>query len=306
MSRGLTSNKNALMDATEMRGAADAAFTKISEGRDKISEQSLKKLLKEVGFRATNHHICQSLPILSDGSRSITRQGFIDWCIRVKSVGDGAKLNRLLIRYVIGTTRDTSYNLPGRDFIFGKPGNDKAESAGDVIFDWKVGKRSKKKREGTNIIYENKQANIAGCLTVKQANQWRDNYRAEKAIRLKKLAEETKRKEAAGEVTKVVVGENGEVRKKMPWEENDLAFGKLSKPSEPTSTLLSSEFAKDAEPRYTNVSGQIKSGKLPLARPTNNSILLEQSSRRKLAQTTTKGPFKLKKFQNVSSKFLDY
>ena len=57
MSRGLTSNKNAMMDATQMREAADAAFTKISEGHDKISEQSLKKLLKEVGFRSTNHHV---------------------------------------------------------------------------------------------------------------------------------------------------------------------------------------------------------------------------------------------------------
>ena len=89
------------------------------------------------------------------------------------------------------------------------------------------------------------------------------------------------------------------------WDRSNV-FGKVSKPSEPVGTLLSSEFAAQPDPAYADVSGQTKAGRLPKPRPTNSSELLTKSSLVKLAKPSQKPLFKLSKFRKARAQYLNY
>ena len=171
--------------------------------------------------------------------------------------GTGAKLNRLLIRYVVGKSRETSYDLPGLGFTYGNKPKRTEESAGNIIFSWVAGEKSKKKKKGKDIIYENRMANINGCINTKQANEWRDAYRA------RKEAKEAKRRELllkiqADEMLGVEVKKEDkeavEEGPKKPWE-GDICFGSISVPSEPVGKLLIG-LGNVEDPTYADLSGQ--------------------------------------------------
>ena len=311
----------------EVRKLANAAFSSVvavegNEGSDRMSVTSLAKLLKAAGMSGNSHMQVQAQPMVtSDGF--VSRSKFVDWCVSMESEGNGSRLNRLLLRYQVGCTRNTSYDLPGNGTVFGRAGRGEGATvtAGDAIQTWVASKPSLSNEAGVDIIYENKHANIAGCLTVKQANEWRTEYRKRKAIsdRQKQAKrEEAARRAGAGpavvmvscmreaqeQVVNCTVGTMGP-GPKDGWDRANV-FGKVSKPSEPVGTLLSSEFASQPDAAYADVSGQTKAGRLPKPRPTNSSELLTKSSSVKLAKASTKPLFKLSKFKKVSSQYLNY
>ena len=306
---------------------ANAAFSSVvaaegNEGGDRMSVTSLSKLLKAAGMKGTADMQVQAQPLVTSQG-SVSRAKFVEWCVNMEAEGNGSRLNRLLLRYQVGCTRNTSYDLPGNATIFGRVAGGKEEpvTAGDAIQTWVASKPSLSHESGVDIIYENKHANIAGCLTVKQANEWRTEYRKKKAIsdRVKQAKrEEAARRAGAGpavtmvscmreaqeQVVNCTVGTVG-AGPKEGWDRANV-FGKVSKPSEPVGTLLSSEFAAQPDPAYADVSGQTKAGRLPKPRPTNSSELLTKASGVKLAKKSNKPLFKLSKFKRVNAQYLNY
>ena len=312
----------------EVRRMADQAFTTVVElegngGSDRMSVNSLSQLLKAAKMSGDAHSQTQAQPLVTDGGY-LSRSKFIDWCVYQEAEGNGSRLNRLLLRYQVGATRNTSYDLPGSATVFGRPGSKKSETvtAADAIQTWVASKPSSSQENGVDIIYENKHANIAGCLTVKQANEWRAQYRKKKAVtdreKQKKIEAEAARagggssdvimmsamREAQEQVVNCTVGSLGS-GPKSGWDRANV-FGKVSKPSEPLGTLLSSEFAAQPDPAYADVSGQTKAGRLPKPRATNNYEFLKKSSAAKLAPKSTKGQWKMKKFGKAKAQYLNY
>tara|TARA_B100000780_G_C21046067_1_gene419905 strand:- start:105 stop:1082 length:978 start_codon:yes stop_codon:yes gene_type:complete len=312
----------------DIRRMANSAFDAVvdaegNSGSDRMSTTSLSKLLKAAGMSGNAHSQTQAQPLVTS-SGSVTRKKFIDWCVYQEAEGNGSRLNRLLLRYQVGATRNTSYDLPGSATVFGRPGAnpDETVTAADAIATWVASKPSQSQENGVDIIYENKHANIAGCLTVKQANEWRAQYRKKKAVsdREKQKKIEAKAARAGGgskdvvmmsamresqqQVETCTVGTMGSGPKEG-WDRANV-FGKVSKPSEPLGTLLSSEFAAQPDPAYADVSGQTKAGRLPKPRATNNFELLKKSSALKLAPKSKKGAWKMKKFGNAKAQYLNY
>ena len=309
-----------------VRQMANEAFNSVvaaegNEGGDRMSVTSLSKLLKAAGMKGSADMQVQAQPLVTNQG-SVSRAKFVEWCVNMEAEGNGSRLNRLLLRYQVGCTRNTSYDLPGSATIFGRGrGKETVITAGDAIQTWVASKPSLSHESGVDIIYENKHANIAGCLTVKQANEWRTEYRKKKAIsdRAKQAKrEESARRAGAGpavtmmstmreaqeQVVHCTVGSIG-AGPKDGWDRANV-FGKVSKPSEPVGTLLSSEFAAQPDPAYADVSGQTKAGRLPKPRPTNSSELLTKSSGVKLAKKSTKPLFKLSKFKRANAQYLNY
>lgn len=311
-----------------VRRMANQAFTSVVEldgdsGKNRMSVTSLSKLLKAAAMSGDAHSQTQAQPLVTE-SGFVTRQKFVDWCVYQEAEGNGSRLNRLLLRYQVGATRNTSYDLPGSATVYGRPGSKKSETvtAADAIQTWVASKPSSSQENGVDIIYENKHANIAGCLTVKQANAWRTEYRKKKAVTDRekqiKIEEEAARagggetnvimrsamREAQEQVVNCTVGTLGD-GKKSGWDRANV-FGKVSKPSEPIGTLLSSEFAAQPDPAYADVSGQTKAGRLPKPRATNNYEFLKKSSARKLAPKSTAPEWKMKKFGRVQAQYLNY
>ena len=311
----------------KIRKLADEAFTAVvsiegGEG-DRMSVTSLSKLLSSVGMSGNPHTVVQAQPLVTAGG-FVTRSKFVEWCVNMEAEGNGSRLNRLLLRYQVGATRNTSYDLPGNGTTFGrgKP-EGPVVTAGDAIQKWVASKPSQSQDAGVDIIYENKHANIAGCLTVKQANAWRTEYRKKKAVADKQMQKKKEERaaragggskeimlstmrEAQEQVLKCTVGNTGEDGEPVdPWDRSHV-FGRVSKPSEPVTTLLTSEFSAQPEAAYADVSGQTKAGRLPKPRPTNSSELLTQNSRRKLAPPSTDPLWKITKFKKTRSQYLNY
>lgn len=300
----------------QVRAMARSAFDGLSGSSDTIPVEKLRKLLRSIGMSGDNHSLCQALPLVKHQSAGISKEKFVHWVIHQNAEGHGARLNRLLLRYQVGCSRNTSYNLPGAATIFGKPGRTDGVGAAEAIQKWVASKPSEEKKGGVDIIYENKHANIAGCLTVKQANKWRTEYRKRKH-EADQRRQKRKMAEAAAAGSGVVEGQifmssmraaNEQINQplgagpgeiKHPWDRSH-TFGKLSKPSEPVGALLTSGYPTGPDPSYVDVSGQTKAGRLPKPRPTNSSTLLTKSSHQKLKprQKDPSNLFKLSKFKS--------
>ena len=63
------------------------------------SQKKLAAALKGVGFSNDDRMQCQALMVL-DKNGDIAKDEFLNWCNTMVAEGNGAKLNRLLIRYV--------------------------------------------------------------------------------------------------------------------------------------------------------------------------------------------------------------
>ena len=289
-------------ETQNMRRRALETFNALADGATTIPKTKLAAALKGAGFSDDDRMQCQALMVL-DKNGDISKAEFLAWCNSMVAEGTGAKLNRLLIRYVVGKSRETSYDLPGLGFTYGNKPKRKEESAGNIIFSWVAGEKSKKKKKGKDIIYENRMANINGCINTKQANEWRDAYRA------RKEAKEAKRRELllkiqADEMLGVEVKKEDkeavEEGPKKPWE-GDICFGSISVPSEPVGKLLIG-LGNVEDPTYADLSGQTAAGRLPKPRSTNSADLLYKNSRKKPLK---KDRFKLSKFKNINSRYLN-
>lgn len=281
----------------KVRARASEAFNNIGGGADKISKDMLAEAMVASGFSNDPKFLCQALMTL-DKNGDVFRDDFVAWCVARTSEGNGAKLNRLLIRYVVGKSRETSYDLPGRDFTYGVPGGAGTEPAGKIIFSMPVREKAKKKvKEGKNIIYENRRANMAGCINTKQANEWRDNYRAKKAARMKKARETLLAAQADQSLGLPASEEVEEEPAKKPWAE-DQCFGRVSLPSESVGKLMVGLGVVE-DKTYADLSGQTSAGKLPKPKSTKSADLMYKHSRRK---PSDKVPFKLSKFKNIPAK----
>ena len=138
---------------------------------------------------------------------------------------------------------------------------------------------------------------MAGCINTKQANEWRDKYRAKKAAKIKKQ-QETRLAMKSTESLGIEVNEDvTEETEKKPWAQ-DQCFGQVSLPSEPVGAILIGLGVVE-DPVYADLSGQTSAGRLPKPKSTNSADLLYKHSRRKKSD---KAPFKMSKFKNVAAK----
>lgn len=281
----------------KVRARASEAFNNIGGGADKISKDMLADAMIASGFSNDPKFQCQALMTL-DKNGDVFRDDFVAWCVARTSEGNGTKLNRLLIRYIVGKSRNTSYDLPGHDFTYGVPGASGVEPAGKIIFSMPVREKAKKKvEEGKNIIYENRRANMAGCINTKQANEWRDNYRAKKAAKMKKTREAFLATQADESLGLPTSKKDKEEPVKKPWAEGQ-CFGRVSLPSESVGALMVGLGVVE-DKTYADLSGQTSAGKLPKPKSTKSADLMYKHSRRK---PSGKVPFKLSKFKNVPAK----
>ena len=284
------------------RKRASETFDSLADGASTIPKTKLAAALKGVGFSNDDRMQCQALMVL-DKNGDIAKDEFLNWCNTMVAEGNGAKLNRLLIRYVVGKSRDTSYDLPGLSFTYGNKPQRSEEPAGNIIFSWVAGEKSKKKKKGKDIIYENRMANINGCINTKQANEWRDAYRARKEAKEAKRREMLLKIEADESLGIAVKKEDKEAVQegpKKPWE-GDICFGSISIPSEAVGTLLVG-VGNVKDSTYADLSGQTAAGRLPKPRSTNSADLLYKNSRRK---PSSKEPFKMSKFKKIGSRYLN-
>lgn len=290
-------------EVEETRKRAIATFNALADGASSIPKTKLAAALKGTGFSADHQSQCQALMVL-DRNGDIAKEDFVSWCNTMVAEGNGAKLNRLLIKYVVGKSRDTSYDLPGLSFTYGNKPKRNEESAGNIIFSWVAGEKSKKKKKGKDIIYENRMANINGCINTKQANEWRDAYRArkeEKEAKRREMMLKIEADESLGIAVKKEELEAVQEGPKKPWD-GDTCFGSISIPSEPVGKLLVG-MGNVADTTYADLSGQTAAGRLPKPRSTNSADLLYKNSRKK---TSTRQPFKMSKFKKVDSRYLNY
>ena len=290
-------------EAEEARKRAIAAFETLADGASTIPKTKLSAALKGAGFSDDHRMQCQALMVL-DRNGDISKDDFVKWCDSMVAEGNGAKLNRLLIKYVVGKSRDTSYDLPGLSFTYGNKPKRTEEPAGNIIFSWVAGEKSKKKKKGKDIIYENRMANINGCINTKQANEWRDAYRArkeEKEAKRREMMLKIEADESLGIAVKKEELEAVQEGPKKPWE-GDICFGSISVPSEPVGKLLAG-MGIVPDSTYADLSGQTAAGRLPKPRSTNSADLLYKNSRKK---ASAKQPFKMSKFKKVGSRYLNY
>ena len=280
----------------KVRERASEAFDNISGGAEKMSKNLLANAMTKAGFSGDAKMQCQALMELDKGG-DINKDEFVAWCVARTSEGNGAKLNRLLIRYTVGKSRGTSYDLPGKGFIYGVPGAG-GEPAGKIIFSMPTREKSGKKiKEGKNIIYENRQANMAGCINTKQANEWRDKYRARKAAKIKKQQEALLAMQSAESLGIEANEDVQEEHEKKRWAQGQ-CFGRVSLPSEPVGAILIG-LGVIEDPIYADLSGQTSAGRLPKPKSTNSADLLYKHSRKKKPNRT---PFKMSKFKNIAAK----
>ena len=117
-------------ETQNMRRRALETFNALADGATTIPKTKLAAALKGAGFSDDDRMQCQALMVL-DKNGDISKAEFLAWCNSMVAEGTGAKLNRLLIRYVVGKSRETSYDLPGLGFTYGNKPKRKEESARD-------------------------------------------------------------------------------------------------------------------------------------------------------------------------------
>lgn len=161
------------MAASDTREAFDSIDV---SGDGFISSSELGAAMRRLGLNPTKSDICAALLELdanNDGRVSFPE--FKKYFRRFAKRHLGGRTNKLLVKDLVGHTRLPGYDLPPEGHRFGKVLPRDPEGAGDVMLNWKGGKRSSPPRPPRNMVAMNAKAAAAGCTTSKEARQFQSD-----------------------------------------------------------------------------------------------------------------------------------
>ncbi|KAL7482110.1 hypothetical protein ACHAW6_007808 [Cyclotella cf. meneghiniana] len=209
-----------------------------------------------------------------------------------------------MIKHTVGNVKTPAYALPESDFVYGIETKFDIEGAGDVVQSWAQSEPSKPPCSMQSFPATNRQALRNGCLTSKSQREYGMKFPV--------------MKQNPKQTNKCFVNNsypmNSLAEKQVQPSSNDdpHSFGIQSKKNDvPMRVLLrsmSSELKEESD--YPDLSGKKRKGRLPPAKSTKSSRLVQQCreppSGGEVAARMSVDEFKMKKFLNVKSKVRAY
>jgi hypothetical protein len=210
-----------------------------------------------------------------------TRRDIYDDGIYRKEVPEAKVANHLIVRTKLGTVRQTTYNLPDSDFIYGRPDVPDAENASAVCTSWQVHKPSKRPgKSSRDFIGLNRTAARSGCVTAKHNTTFR------------KMTQDIPQQRAIRQD-----------EQEWPSDGQEVTYGRRNIPDGNFHTLIANQYQREWVEANRNT-------QLRRAVNTRSTKIPIFHTRASLGHTFTKEqpaktPFKLKQFQNVPSRHME-
>lgn len=197
-----------------------------------------------------------------------------------------------MIKHIVGKVRSPSYTLPSEDFVFGIPNQIDKEGAGKVLQSWSQSERSEEKKSSTSYVLTNRNAITEKCLTAKSQRE----YALKHPVRIRPITNTSST--ASCRSDHIGDGCSSGVRKKNMTNKRNYpdVFGLKSQKNDATMKELFHLFLYnegEEERDYPDRSGMQKKGRLPPAKSTKSSRLLEEKN---LFREIKREQFKMKKF----------
>lgn len=272
------------------------AFTEADEnGNGYIEGKELAKVLRAAGVQTTKGEYIEIMEALSDEDED-GRIDFKEFCMFFRGkIGTqtNSKFNRLMVKPVLGRSKHSSYDLPGKYHTYGAKCPRDSESAKDIILTWKPFKQENNKDDRKiNILKMNKRAIRDKHISPKDITEYN---RANPIYETKSSKAKTRTK-----ATRDVL--NG--RRSLP---NGKPFGRVNVKAESITKLVKMEYSAKDERREAFYPGRNaasnrkskrdkKKGYDP-RKPTKASVGHGYGARK--MKEVPKEPFKMKRFMAV-------
>lgn len=157
----------------DMRDVFDAIDV---SGDGYISASELGSAMHRLGLKPTRPDVVAALLELdANGDGRVSFAEFKKYYHRFADRYLGGKVNKLLVKDMVGRTRKSGYDLPPEGHRFGKVLTRDPEGAGDVVLHWKGGKLSNPPAPPRNMLAMNAAAAAAGCTTAKEIRQFQQD-----------------------------------------------------------------------------------------------------------------------------------
>jgi Domain of unknown function (DUF4483) len=183
--------------------------------------------------------------------------------------------NFLLIRGDVGKKKPDVYDLPSRDFAFGKNTKEDNEGAGDLIKNWKFHENSPKPQNETDFRLMNSISAANGLTTATEFKK----FRKQKEFRTHTQMPKSKRNDLIPGTT----------------------YGKPLKPATPLKAVMSNFYGRRAIEYMHDIYAPSTSSKINKW-STTKGFELFKSHRLKSLQKSESNLFKMKKFSKVQSR----
>lgn len=205
---------------------------------------------------------------------------------------NGAHARRTLIKDVTGTCRLTSYDLPGKDTVYGIKQSGIGEGAQAVISELSVHQPSKPAISDQDIVKCNKMAVKNKLISAKDQYDFQLSHQHIK----KSTAHRTMFDKS--DISSKIKGPFGKAS--YPRSPQESSSGTSFKPPPSSiSKVIHNEYGKKStgQETYPDTSCRVVPGKMPPPKDTNSNRLKTVKD-----DETEKKPFVMKKFQNVPSR----
>jgi len=267
------------------------------DGNGYIERSELARVLQDAGVSYTRGEYLEMLEALSneDEDGRINRDEFFEFFREKLSTMRNSKLNRLIVKPVIGRSRHSSYDLPGKYHRYGAKCPRDDESAKDVILTWVPFKQDKNHDERElNIVKMNKRAIRDKHLTPKEITEYNRAHPIYES-KSSKLSSSTKYSTGKFESTRSLPGGR--------------PFGRVNPKDEPIQKLVNGEYAGTSNVDTFYPLRNAKSNRAQKRenkknydprRPTKASIGHGTTARNLNKKPAS--PFKMKRFQSVKSR----
>jgi hypothetical protein len=190
---------------------------------------------------------------------------------------------RTLMKPRIGCVRQTTYNLPDANNVYGYTLQKDAEGAGELISNWVTTNPSSGKESSTSHVHTNILAIKHGCITAKSMRKYTEEH---PNIRMKEALQSS-----SARPDSLIEGPFG-----IKTELRDAhEFGEIIQ------TKFTNYSTEDAD--YPVLKGFVMHGYMPKPRPTRSSELLDTFKKSQSEASLEKKNFCMKRFQNISSNF---
>lgn len=286
-----------------MRALNKAFREKDLSNSGSIDKGELPLVLQAAGLKLSKSEILDmfnELDLSEDGE--ISQQEFDKFFNKKISTQSNAdRFNRLLVRPVIGKSKQSTYNLPGPYTTHGQKLKRDPEGAGAVILSHQGFVPSQQIESSINIVKMNKNAAGKKCRTAKEFTQYNKTHKVydEKCMlgsksRLQMLKDQRKMPESVHDMTFGAKVRRGEA----PPSISDLINGKFNEG-------MGNGAVERCYPQNTasNIRRSRPKPSVNNCKSTNASRLRMKSVETQKQQMKSKNYFKMKRFENVESKF---
>ncbi|EAR93263.2 hypothetical protein TTHERM_01190430 (macronuclear) [Tetrahymena thermophila SB210] len=209
---------------------------------------------------------------------NLSQEGVLPW--------QRNKHNKLLLKNEIGKAKQSTYNLPPINHVYGKPPKKDAEGAKEVTMTWKYHDESKDKEPPRDFLKLNRDCIKDKCFNAKEISRYRDSHQ---------------------EVKKKI--KKGKIGIELDLPNDDFRYGVRNKPSTPINQVLELHYLQEHERKlldYYAIQRQEQKKEKKLVIKSNQasqlrSISQERLDQQKVAQNIV-NDFKLERFKNIKPK----